>query len=76
MKRTREIIFFPARDLLGRETQNAEAAEAVALFGFQVKKWVGAFSTMLGGLDIQVFADGIGENAPRSAMGWDSWESS
>ena len=40
-------------------------SEAVALFGFQVKKWIGAFSTMLSGPVILVFADGIGENAPK-----------
>ena len=40
------------------------AAEAVALFCYQVKKWVGAFTAALGGLDTLVFAGGIGENAP------------
>ncbi|MGD0262653.1 MAG: acetate/propionate family kinase [Verrucomicrobiota bacterium] len=51
------------RDLLERETQDARAAEAVALFCYQVKKWVGAFAAALGGLDALVFAGGIGENA-------------
>ena len=40
------------------------AAEAVSLFCYQVKKWVGAFAAALGGLDTVVFAGGIGENAP------------
>jgi acetate kinase len=40
------------------------AAEAVALFCYQAKKWVGAFAAVLGGLDTLVFAGGIGENAP------------
>ena len=40
------------------------AAEAVALFCYQVKKWIGAFAAALGGLDTLVFAGGIGENAP------------
>jgi len=40
------------------------AAEAVALFCYQVKKWIGAFAAVLGGLDTLVFAGGIGENAP------------
>jgi acetate kinase len=40
------------------------AAEAIALFCYQVKKWIGAFSAALGGLDTLVFAAGIGENAP------------
>ena len=39
------------------------AAEAVALFCYQVKKWIGAFAAALGGLDTLVFAGGIGENA-------------
>jgi acetate kinase len=51
-------------DLLERETQDVRAAEAVALFCYQVKKWVGAFTAALGGLDTLVFAGGIGENAP------------
>ena len=53
------------RDLLERETQDVRAAEAVALFCYQVKKWIGAFAAALGGLDTLVFAGGIGENAPR-----------
>jgi hypothetical protein len=40
------------------------SAEAVALFCYQVKKWIGAFAAALGGLDTLVFAGGIGENAP------------
>jgi len=52
------------RDLLGREKQDVRAAEAVALFCYQVKKWIGAFAAALGGLDTLVFAGGIGENAP------------
>jgi acetate kinase len=52
------------RDLLGLETRDVRAAEAVALFCYQVKKWIGAFSAALGGLDHMVFAGGIGEHAP------------
>jgi acetate kinase len=52
------------RDLLKRETQDVRAAEAVALFCYQVKKWIGAFAAALGGLETLVFAGGIGENAP------------
>jgi acetate kinase len=52
------------RDLLERETQDVRAAEAVALFCYQIKKWIGAFAAALGGLDTLVFAGGIGENAP------------
>lgn len=52
------------RDLLDREVQDVRAAEAVALFCYQVKKWIGAFAAALGGLDTLVFSGGIGENAP------------
>jgi acetate kinase len=52
------------RDLLDRETQDARAAEAVALFCYQVKKCIGAFAAALGGLDTLVFSAGIGENCP------------
>src|SRR5512143_420264 len=52
------------QDLLDHETQDERAAEAVALFCYQVKKWIGAFAAALGGLDTLVFAGGIGENAP------------
>ncbi len=51
------------RDLLARESQDIRAAEAVALFCYQAKKWIGAFAATLGGLDTLVFAGGIGENA-------------
>jgi acetate kinase len=53
------------RDLLASEAQDVRAAEAVALFCYQVKKWIGAFAAALGGLDTLVFAGGIGENAPE-----------
>jgi acetate kinase len=52
------------RDLLEAEPQDVRAAEAVALFCYQIKKWIGAFAAALGGLDTLVFAGGIGENAP------------
>jgi len=52
------------RDLLEHETQDVRAAEAVALFCYQVKKWIGAFAAALGGLDTLVFAGGIGGQAP------------
>jgi acetate kinase len=52
------------RDLLDHETQDVRAAEAVALFCYQVKKWIGAFAAALGGLDTLVFAGGIGEKSP------------
>lgn len=41
-------------DLLGREAQDVRAAEAVALFCYQVKKWIGAFAAALGGVETLV----------------------
>ncbi len=52
------------RDLCAREASDVRAAEAVAIFCYQTKKWIGAYAAALGGLDTLVFAGGIGENAP------------
>jgi len=52
------------RDLLAREGDDVRAAEAVALFCYQIKKWIGAYAAALGGVDTLVFAGGIGENSP------------
>lgn len=51
------------QDLLLRESNDAHATEAVALFCYQAKKWIGAYAAALGGLDTLVFSGGIGENA-------------
>ena len=52
------------RDLLARESTDARAADAIALFCYQAKKWIGAYAAALGGLDTLVFTGGIGENLP------------
>jgi acetate kinase len=52
------------RDLCAREAKDARAAEAVDLFCYQARKWIGSFAAALGGLDTLVFSAGIGENAP------------
>jgi len=52
------------RDLLLREARDPRAAEAVELFCYQARKWIGAYAAALGGLDTIVFSGGIGENAP------------
>ena len=51
------------RDLLARESEDVRAAEALELFCYQARKWIGSFAAALGGLDTLVFAGGIGENA-------------
>lgn len=52
------------RELLARESADVRAAEAVAIFCYQAKKWIGAYAAALGGLETLIFAGGIGENAP------------
>jgi len=51
------------RDLLQREATDERAREAVTLFCYQTRKWIGAFAAALGGLDTLVFSGGIGEHA-------------
>jgi acetate kinase len=53
------------RDLLARLADDARAAEAIALFCYAAKKAIGSYAAVLGGLDVLVFAGGIGENAPE-----------
>ncbi len=52
------------QDLLSAEKTDVQAAEAVELFCYSAKKWIGAFTAVLGGVDILVFSGGVGENAP------------
>lgn len=51
------------RDLLVRASQDVRAAEAVELFCYQVKKWLGSYAAVLGGVDTLLFSGGIGENS-------------
>ena len=44
---------------------NADAALAVDVFCHRVRKYIGAYAAVMGGLDAVVFTGGIGENAPR-----------
>ena len=52
------------RDLLKQEQNDTRAADAVALFCYHAKKWIGALAAALGGLDTLVFTAGIGEHSP------------
>jgi acetate kinase len=51
------------RDLLARETEDPAAALALALFCYQARRFLGALTAVLGGLDALVFTGGIGEHA-------------
>lgn len=50
------------RELQRIEGTDKRAAEAIDLFCYQTKKWIGSFAAVLGGLDTLVFSGGIGEN--------------
>jgi acetate kinase len=52
------------KDLLDREGQEPHARQAVDLFCYQARKYLGALAAALGGLDTLIFTAGIGENAP------------
>ena len=52
------------RVLLGEMQRDPRAEEAVDLFCYRVKIYIGAYAAVLGGLDLLVFAGGIGEHAP------------
>ncbi len=43
---------------------NADAALALNVFVWQIKKTLGAYAALMGGLDAIAFTGGIGENAP------------
>lgn len=49
--------------LVDNRKNDARAAEAVDLFCYRVKKYVGAYAAVLGGLDLLAFTGGIGENS-------------
>ena len=53
------------RDLLRRADEDVRAAEAVALFCYHARKWIGALAAVTCGVDTLVFAGGIGENNPQ-----------
>ena len=52
------------QDLLQSEKEDERAAEAINIFCYQIKKYIGAYTAALEGLDILIFSGGIGENAP------------
>ena len=57
------------RDLLDHRATDPRAAEAVDIFCYQARKFVGALAAAMGGLDTLVFAGGIGEHAPEVRAG-------
>lgn len=51
------------KTLLELRAKDPRAAQAVAMFCYQVRKTIGAYAAALGGLDTLVFTGGIGERA-------------
>jgi acetate kinase len=51
------------QELLSKESVDQHAAEAVDLFCYQARKFLGALAAVLGGLDTLVFTAGIGEHS-------------
>jgi acetate kinase len=49
--------------LLAARTSDPRAENAIALFCYSARKWVGALAAALGGLDCLVFTGGIGQHA-------------
>lgn len=51
------------RELLERSVTDTRAAEAVAIYCYHARKFIGAYVAALGGLDALIFTGGVGENA-------------
>jgi len=51
------------KTLLDARAANSDAAMAIGMFCYQIRKSVGALAAALGGLDMLVFTGGIGEHA-------------
>jgi acetate kinase len=51
------------KTLLEQQASDPKAAQAVEMFCYQLRKHIGAFTAVLGGLDTLVFTGGIGEHA-------------
>lgn len=47
-----------------REQGDEDATIAYDMYAYQIKKYIGAYSAVLGGLDAIVFTAGVGENDP------------
>ena len=50
------------RQLITASASNPRAADAVEMFCYSARKWIGSFAAALSGLDTLVFSGGIGEH--------------
>jgi len=53
------------RDLLAACSTDPKAEEAIGIFCYQARKFIGAYAAALGGIDALVFTGGIGERSPE-----------
>ncbi len=54
------------RDILsGAESGNEMAKLALEMYCYRIRKYIGAYSATMGGLDCLVFTAGVGENSPK-----------
>ena len=53
------------RELLKIKNTDSRAADAIELFCYQTKKYIGSYAAVLGGLDTLIFSGGIGEHSPE-----------
>lgn len=54
------------RDLTAAANEGNELAKnALDVFSYRVKKYIGAYAAAMGGLDVIVFTAGVGENTPE-----------
>jgi acetate kinase len=51
------------QELIAAEENSADAKRALEIFCYQARKYIGALSAALGGLDMLVFTGGIGEHS-------------
>ncbi|GJM15998.1 MAG: acetate kinase [Thermodesulfobacteriota bacterium] len=53
------------KELLEKEAENPHAADAINIFCYQAKKYLGAMASVLEGVGTIIFTGGIGENSPE-----------
>lgn len=51
------------QEILARRNQDQKSRDAVGLFCYQAKKYMGSLAAAMGGIDLLIFCGGVGENA-------------
>jgi acetate kinase len=49
-----------------QKNQNSRALLGLDMYNYRVKKYIGAYASVMGGVDIVVFSGGVGENSPET----------